>query len=96
MLFPESRYARTPVVEPVNADGSRPRSLAARRIPQTPGVLEHIVMEGERLDQLANRFYGDPRKYWLILDANPEELNPLLLLRTGRRIRVPRDRPVGT
>jgi nucleoid-associated protein YgaU len=96
MLFPGSRYARTPVVEPVAADGSRPRSLAARRVPGTPGVLEHVVMEGERLDQLAARFYGDPRKYWLILDANPEELDPLRLLRPGRRIRVPRDRTVST
>jgi hypothetical protein len=50
------------------------------------------VVEGERLDQLAQRFYGDPLKSWLILDANPEELNPLLLLRPGRRIKVPQNR----
>jgi hypothetical protein len=96
MLFAGSRYARTPVVEPLDADGTRSRSLAARSIPDTPGVLEHVVMDGERLDHLASRFYGDPRKYWLLLDANPDELNPLLLLRPGRRIRVPRDRAVAT
>jgi hypothetical protein len=31
-------------------------------------------------------------KSWLILDANPEELNPFLLLRPGRRIKVPQNR----
>jgi nucleoid-associated protein YgaU len=96
MLFPGSRYARTEVIWPVGADGAPTRALAARRIPPRPGVLEHVVTEGERLDQLAGRFYGDPRKYWLILDANPEELHPLRLLRPGRRLRVPQDRAVGT
>ncbi len=96
MLFAGSRYARTAVITPVGPDGSRPPVLAARRIPPTPGVFEHVVVAGERLDHLASRFYGDPRKYWLIVDANPEELNPLLLLRPGRRIRIPRDRAVST
>ncbi|MGE5287154.1 MAG: tail protein X [Micromonosporaceae bacterium] len=96
MLFAGSRYARTAVITPVRADGSRPQVLAARRIPPTPALFEYVVVEGERLDHLASRFYGDPRKYWLILDANPEELNPLLLLRPGRRIQIPQDRAVST
>jgi hypothetical protein len=53
--------------------------------------MEHVVLEGERLDQLAARFYNDPTRSWLILDANPEELDPLELMRPGRRIRIPRD-----
>jgi nucleoid-associated protein YgaU len=92
MIFPGSRYAATEVVELTGPDGVRRRSLAARRIARTPGVLEYVVLDGERLDTLAARFYGDPRKYWLILDANPEELDPLALLRPGRRIQIPRDR----
>ena len=95
MLFPGSRYADVPVIAPVGVDGLRRRVLATRPTPRTPGVLDHVVMEEERLDQLASRFYGDPRKYWLILDANPEELNPLGLLRSGRRIRIPQDRVVA-
>jgi nucleoid-associated protein YgaU len=92
MLFPGSRYAATGVVEVVTPSGVRRRTLTTRRIPATPGVLEYVVRDGERLDTLAARFYHDPRKYWLILDANPEELDPLRLLRPGRRIRIPRDR----
>ena len=92
MIFVGSRYSRTGVVAVPDRDGVPRRSLQARRVPPTPGVIEHVVLEGERLDQLAARFYGDPFKYWLILDANPGELNPFLLLRPGRRIQVPRDR----
>ena len=91
MIFKGSRYAGTVVIQASTVAGER-RALALRRIPAAPGVLEHIVMDGERLDQLAARFYGDPVKYWLLLDANADELNPLALLRPGRRIAVPSDR----
>jgi len=89
MRFPGSRYAATPVVD---APGGR--ALARRRVPPAPAVLEHVVRDGERLDQLAARFYGDATRSWLLLDANPEELNPFDLLRPGRRIGVPADRAV--
>ena len=91
MIFEGSRYARTEVIPALDSRGEAVRVLDLRRIPPTPGVLEHVVVEGERLDQLAQRFYGDPLKSWLILDANPEELDPFLLLRPGRRIKVPQN-----
>jgi nucleoid-associated protein YgaU len=89
MIFQGSRYTTTKLME-----GQVPRTLALRRIPDTRGVIEHIVMEGERLDHLAARFYGDAEKYWLILDANPDELDPFELLEPGRRIRIPQNRMV--
>ena len=30
------------------------------------------VLPGERLDNLANRLLGDPKKYPLLLEVNPE------------------------
>lgn len=33
-------------------------------------ALDYTIADGERLDQLAHRIYGDERKYWLILLAN--------------------------
>jgi nucleoid-associated protein YgaU len=90
MLTPGSRYARTALVRPDEA-GDRPPTLTTRRMPRPPGVIEYVVVAGDRLDQLAARFYQNPAKYWLILDANPEYLDPLLLLRPGRRIRIPAD-----
>lgn len=95
MLFSGSRYADTPVATPPIGDETTRKALQLRTAPPTPAVLEHVVSQGERLDQLAARFYGDPRRYWLILDANPEILDPFGLLTPGRRIRVPRDRTAG-
>jgi nucleoid-associated protein YgaU len=92
MVFKGSRYASTPVVSPETDNRTTPRVLGLRPVPPAPGTLTYTVMEGDRLDQLANRFYSDPRKYWLILDANPEVLNPFDLLQTGRQIRIPGNR----
>jgi nucleoid-associated protein YgaU len=37
--------------------------------------LVYRVKAGDRLDLLANRFYGNPQKQWVILYANPEYSN---------------------
>lgn len=67
MFDRDSRYAKTSVLSPSTFPGTRPRV-----IPPTPGVIEHTVMENDRLDRLAAHYYNDSRKWWLILDANPE------------------------
>jgi nucleoid-associated protein YgaU len=92
MVFQGSRYAGVEVVNPPDISGERHPALALRKLAETPGVLEHVVSDGDRLDLLAHRFYGDPTKYWLILDANPDVLNPFQLLQAGRRILIPADR----
>ena len=47
--------------------------------------------QGDRLDQLAYTYYGQPRKWWRICDANPEFLSPL----DARRPRTPWLRPAS-
>jgi Phage Tail Protein X len=51
-----------------------------RRLPGLTGTFRHVVAEGERLDQLAYRYYGDPLLWWRICDANPDVLSPLDLI----------------
>lgn len=51
----------------------------------------HTIVAGERLDQIAHRYYGDPLKYWLICDAT-EVIFPDDLLVPGRVLRIPRNR----
>jgi hypothetical protein len=53
--------------QPPVFEGMRPRTIG----PAT-GVLEYIVKEDDRLDLLALYFYVDSRKWWRILDANPD------------------------
>lgn len=38
---------------------------------QTEHYLEHVTVEGERWDQIAYRYYGDPMGYVRIIMANP-------------------------
>ena len=44
-------------------------------------VLDFDAREGDRLDSLAHKFFHDPRKWWLIADANPDALTPEELVR---------------
>ena len=33
---------------------------------------QHVYVEGERLDQLAHRYYGNSAAWWMIPEYNPE------------------------
>ena len=49
---------------------------------------EHVVTQGERLDHIAARYFGDPELFWRLCDANramrPEELTETI----GRRLGI--------
>jgi len=51
-------------------------------------LLEHVVTQGERLDNITARYIGDPEQFWRVCDANsamrPEELTETV----GRRLRI--------
>lgn len=72
--------------------GDVPRPYLRRRwiapLAAFPVVGEHVVAEGERLDQLAARYFDDPTQSWQICDAHavldPDELTA----RFGRVLRV--------
>ncbi|NEN48883.1 hypothetical protein G3V81_23080, partial [Escherichia coli] len=52
------------------------------------GWIEHITTEGERWDNLAFRYYGDPMGYERIIIANPHiAITPTLA--SGLRLRIP-------
>ena len=49
-----------------------------------------ISRSGDRLDLLANQFYGDVTLYWVIAIANPDKINMgSLFLTEGSQIRIP-------
>ena len=49
---------------------------------------EHVVVDGERLDNIAARYFGDPTLFWRLCDANnamrPAELTEV----SGRKLRI--------
>ena len=80
-----SRYADTPVV-PVPAPHLGRRTVP---LPERLGTLgEHEVVEGDRLDLIAARWYGDPELWWRIVDANPCGHPDELTATIGRRLRI--------
>ncbi|MFN7887624.1 MAG: hypothetical protein ACK5OR_02410, partial [Betaproteobacteria bacterium] len=50
------------------------------------------VKQGDPLDLLAWRFFRNPRKWWLIADANLDLLAPDQLLQPGLLLTIPKDR----
>jgi hypothetical protein len=65
---------------------------------QFSSLQEHTVTEGERLDNLAAQYLGDPEQFWRLCDAN-NVMRPTELTETiGRRIRItlPEGIPGGT
>ena len=52
-------------------------------------MFEHPVIDGDRIDRIGHRYYGDSEQYWKILDANgclhPDEATAEI----GKRIRIP-------
>jgi hypothetical protein len=73
------------------AAGSRHAALPLRFVPSTPATFRHVVLESERLDTIAYRYYRNPEKFWLIADANGA-VDPQDLLEVGLSILVPPDR----
>jgi len=49
-----------------------------------------IGMQGDRLDNLANKYYGDPRLWWIIGRANYLGKGNLSVP-IGKQIRIPED-----
>ncbi|GAA2431318.1 hypothetical protein [Streptomyces macrosporus] len=75
-------------------DGTEVRYAKRRLLPPLPAdpdedTVVHTVSSGERPDQLAQRYFGDPSQWWRIADANPV-LDPReLTAEPGRKIDIP-------
>ncbi|MGK7890127.1 MAG: hypothetical protein AB4042_12400 [Leptolyngbyaceae cyanobacterium] len=70
---PDSRYANLPILKTTAPDGTTRQAFALRLRKQqtTRHATRHQVIQGEGIDLLAQRLYGDERLWWRILDANP-------------------------
>jgi hypothetical protein len=73
MFFKGSRYRNLPQSPHLTAQGESLLGVDLRFIPDVDGQFLHTVADRERLDLLAFKYYADPRRWWLIADANKEE-----------------------
>jgi hypothetical protein len=104
VTFPtDSRYYGFGVLQYPAPGGKSVPYLARRIIPQ-PGapnyatINQYTVKQGDRLDQIAARFLGDPILAWLICDANGAMAPDDLVSAPGRvlAITTPQGVPGGT
>jgi nucleoid-associated protein YgaU len=91
-LFPPtSRYHGINTATIKTKDGKKIIYLQRRFIPAMERyelIQEHTVTEGDRLDNIAAHYLGDPEQFWRIADANnamrPQELTEEI----GRKLRI--------
>ncbi len=75
-----SRYRTVPDVAVPDATGRVVAAKDFRPLPDVTGPFRHTVLAGDRPDQLATTYYGDPLRYWHICDANPDFPSPLAMV----------------
>jgi hypothetical protein len=88
---PTSRYHGLAVLQHDTGDGRAIAYVERRFLPDPSNFSdldEHTVMLGDRMDNIAYKYLGDPEQYWRIADANaamqPEDLTAEL----GSKIRI--------
>jgi hypothetical protein len=87
-----SRYYGAPVETLLQPDDVPVAYLSRRILPQPEiytSLQDYVVVEGDRLDNLAARFLGDPLLFWMICDANGATDPDELLAQVGRTIKIP-------
>lgn len=88
---PTSRYHGLASASWIRPDGLEVRYVTRRFVPPPEHLAmlrDHVVSEGDRLDNLAARYLGDPEQYWRLCDAN-RALRPGALTETvGVRLKI--------
>jgi hypothetical protein len=88
---PNSRYHDIDVATLELSDGRTVAYLRRRFVPSPEHfalLREHLVRSGDRLDQIAAAYLGDPEAFWRVADANGAMAPEALTDRTGRRLRI--------
>lgn len=88
---PTSRYHGLDTAALRTSEGKTVIYLKRRFVPPPERfqlLQEHIVTEGDRLDNLTSLYLDDPEQFWRICDAN-RAMRPDELIETiGRRLRI--------
>jgi hypothetical protein len=89
MIFLDSRYADGTIFKAWDSRKSEYHQTVFRKWPSY--YISYFMYEwvqGDRLDNLANKFLGEPQFWWQIMDINPE-INDVLSIAPGTQIRIP-------
>lgn len=88
---PGSRYYGVPTTTVTLPDGRVVACLARRMVPAPERfalLKEHVVGQGDRIDNIAAKHLNDPLQWWRIADANRAQRPQQLTDTLGRRLRI--------
>jgi hypothetical protein len=89
MIFLDSRYSNGTLLKTWHATKQEYDLVVLRKWPTfVEPYFIYSWIENDRLDNLANRFLGNPASWWQILDMNPEILDPFAI-EPGTQLRIP-------
>ena len=91
LFAPTSRYCDIDTATLENVEGRITIYLRRRFLPSPERfalLQEHVVTQGDRLDNVTAKYLGDPEQFWRVCDANgamrPDELTETI----GRRLQI--------
>jgi hypothetical protein len=91
LFGPNSRYYRV-ATEAIDITPGQPVVYLQRRfLPPSSRfqlIQQHSVVQGERLDNIASQFLGDPTLFWRLCDANDAMRAEELTETVGRKLRI--------
>jgi hypothetical protein len=85
-----SRYTQTETTTIETRDGTTIVYLQRRFVPQPERfalLQEHLITEGDRLDNVTARYLGDPEQFWRVCDAN-RAMRPDDLMVIGAKLAI--------
>ena len=88
---PTSRYHGIEIASLKREDGRIVAYLRRRTVPPLERfalLREHVVVQGDRLDNVTAQHMGDPEAFWRVADANTALHPEHLTAQVGRRIRI--------
>jgi nucleoid-associated protein YgaU len=88
MITSNSRYANSNLTLVPSARGTNLAVVPGQQREWSFNFTYHQIDGADRMDLLAEQYYGDARMWWHIADANPEVMD-WTVLTPGQIIRIP-------
>lgn len=88
MITSASRYSDSDLELIASGRGTNLTVVPSEQTEWAFNYTYHLVDGSDRMDLLAQQYYGDPRMWWRIADGNPEIID-WTTLTPGTTIRIP-------